>query len=83
MHIHSPKELALLAIQKRKQLGLTQSQLGELVGLRQKSISAFENKPEHTQLETLFRILAALQLDIEIADKNTQKISKKSWNQEW
>jgi HTH-type transcriptional regulator/antitoxin HipB len=60
MFIRSPKELASLAIGQRKKLGLSQTALGELVGLKQKTISAFENKPESTELNTLFRILSAI-----------------------
>jgi len=83
MYIPSPKELAFLVIAKRKQLGLTQTQVADLVGLKQKSISAFENKPENTRLETLFRILAALNLDIKVTEKEAATKNKKVWKQEW
>ena len=83
MHIRSPKELAMVVMAKRKQLELNQTQVGDLIGTKQKTISAFENKPENTQLETLFRILAALNLDIKIIDKNENAMIKKTWKHEW
>lgn len=37
MFIRAPKELASLATSQRKKLGLSQTALGELVGLKQKT----------------------------------------------
>lgn len=70
MLIHSPNELAMLVMNHRKKLKLSQAEVGNLVGLAQKRISAFENKPESIQLSTLFRILSALNLDVKIVTKN-------------
>lgn len=83
MLIHSPKELALLIINQRKKLKLSQTEAGNLVGLKQKTISAFENKPENTQLDTLFRILSALNLDIKLSAKDETMITKTQWKEEW
>jgi len=83
MLIHAPKELALLAINQRKKLKLSQTDVGSLVGLNQKTISGFENNPENTKLETLFRILSALNLDIKILPKNDVSIPHTQWKEEW
>jgi HTH-type transcriptional regulator / antitoxin HipB len=69
MLIHSPKELALIVINQRKKLNLSQAAVADLIGLRQITISAFENRPEGTKLDTLFRILSAVKLDINIFSK--------------
>ncbi|MBA3535950.1 MAG: helix-turn-helix domain-containing protein [Tatlockia sp.] len=68
---------------QRKKLKLSQSAVGNLVGLKQKTISAFENKPESIQLETLFKILSALNLDLTISDKGETEIKNSEWNDEW
>ena len=81
--IRSPKEFALLAMSQRKKLKLSQSEVGSLVGLKQKTISAFENKPESTQLETLFRILSALNLDVALSDKDDSEKKNSEWKDEW
>ncbi len=80
--IRSPKEFALQVMSQRKKLKLSQSAVGNLVGLKQKTISAFENKPESTQLETLFRILSALNLDLKLADKGKTEVNSE-WSEEW
>lgn len=68
---------------QRKKQGLSQLEVGKLVGLAQKTISGFENKPESTQLETLFRILSALNLDVKISSKNGVENKSSEWKNEW
>lgn len=83
MLIRSPKELALHINNHRKKLKLSQRSVGKLVGIKQQTISQFELKPESTQLETLFRILSALNLDLKIVAKNETEKTKSSWKEEW
>jgi HTH-type transcriptional regulator / antitoxin HipB len=82
MIIHNPKELAMFIKNYRQQLGLSQSDIGNQVGLKQTTVSAFERKPESTKLDTLFRILATSGLEIELKPKNTAG-KKTSWQEEW
>jgi len=81
--VRSPKELALLVMSQRKMLKLSQAAIGDLVGLRQKTISGFENKPESTQLDTLFRILSALNLELTISAKDKPLQQDPLWKEEW
>lgn len=83
MLIPSPKDLALLITNQRKKLKLSQAEVGKLVGLKQQTISEFEIKPENTQLNTLFRILSALNLDIKVSAKNEVSVTKTRWKEEW
>lgn len=83
MFTRSPKELALFVRNQRKKLQLSQAQVAERVGLKQKSISAFENKPESTKCETLFRILSAVNFDMEVILKNETTADKSRWQEEW
>ena len=82
MLIRSPKELALFASTQRKKLKLSQTAIGNLVGLKQATISAFENKPESTKLDTLFHILSAMNLDVQVTLKD-KKINDQPWSEEW
>lgn len=82
MYIRSPKELGLYVLAQRKKLNLSQTDLGKLVGLKQKTISAFENHPESAQIETLFRILAAINSDLELMLKNNHN-NAVLWDKEW
>lgn len=83
MFIRSPKELALQMIRQRKKLKLSQTDVGKRVGLKQKTISAFENKPESTKLETLFLILSAVNLDMNVTPKDEKIEDKNPWQEEW
>ncbi|MCW8407876.1 helix-turn-helix domain-containing protein [Legionella sp. PATHC035] len=82
MLIHSPQELALLIKNQRKKLKLSQAEVADLVGLKQKTISAIENNPENMRLSTLFRILSALSLDFKASTKGEQTTTN-PWNDEW
>lgn len=83
MHVSSPKELALLAASQRKKLKLSQAEVGKLVGLKQQTISEFEIRPESTQIDTLFRILSALNLNIQLSTKDEINAIKPQWKEEW
>lgn len=83
MLIHSPKELVLLINRQRKKLKLSQAEIGKLVGLKQQTISEFELKPESTQLDTLFRILSALNLEVKLVTKDDADTLKTKWDAEW
>jgi HTH-type transcriptional regulator / antitoxin HipB len=69
MMIHSPKELAEFTKDYRSRRKLSQAEVGDRVGLRQKTVSAFESKPESTKLETFFRLLSALDLELQIVPR--------------
>lgn len=73
MIIGSPKQLGILVVDQRKKLKLSQSEVADLVGLKQKTISAFENNPESVMLSTAFLILSAVELEIKISPKNFVK----------
>lgn len=60
----SPKQLGNVIQRTRKQLGLTQTQLANLAGLRQEKVSLVERGQEGAKLSTIFALLAALNLQI-------------------
>ena len=55
----------------RTELGLTQQEVGDLVGLRQSAISSFEKNPSRASIERMFRILSALQLELTLREKRS------------
>ena len=81
MLILSPQALATYVKDEREKQKLTQAQLAAKVGLRQKTISDFENSPHKTRIETLFKILAALHHHMEVA--HIQNSQNSSWKEEW
>ena len=82
MYIRSSKEMAEYVVTTRKELGLSQSEVANRAGLKQKTISSFENNPNGTKLMTLFRILSAVQLDLNLSLKDDKEV-KSSWTEEW
>ena len=66
----TPKQLGSVIRRARKALGLTQTQLGSLAGLRQATISLIETGNPETKLETLLKVLGALDLEFQIAPRS-------------
>ena len=53
---------------RRKDLGLTQKQLGDLLGIDQRSVSALEKKPQSISAGRLFALMEALQIRLEASE---------------
>ncbi|WP_431309952.1 helix-turn-helix domain-containing protein [Morganella morganii] len=60
--VTSPAALANDVRDQRKISKMNQTQTTELIGIKQTTVSDFENKPESTKLRALFKILAVLDL---------------------
>jgi transcriptional regulator with XRE-family HTH domain len=61
-------------ISTRKKKGLTQKEVAKMTGLKQPAIARIENNVNSPQLDTLIKILDALDLKIEINSLKTDKI---------
>ena len=85
MKITSPHALAVHLKDERKQQRLSQANVAESVGLRQGTVSSFELSPEKSQIDTLFRLLSALGLELSIKSKENaqENNTEHSWNEEW
>ena len=58
--IYSPTQLANAMKLVRQQNGWTQSELAKKIGIKQATISNFENNPDNTTLTTFFRYYSHL-----------------------
>ncbi|GLQ75049.1 type II toxin-antitoxin system antitoxin HipB [Vibrio penaeicida] len=67
--IYSPKQLADLMLLIRQKNGWTQSELAKRVGIKQATISNFENNPNKTTLSTFFKLAQAMDLTFSIQEK--------------
>jgi HTH-type transcriptional regulator / antitoxin HipB len=83
MIIRSTRELAEFAKDYRKRKKLSQVEIGDRVGLRQKTISDFESGPERAKLETFFKLLSALDLELQLVPKGEASQSATGWDREW
>jgi len=78
--IHSIKALGSAIKRQRKAKKLTQSQVGAKFNIDQSTLSNVEQGAEGSRLATLFRILAALDLEMVIRSKDENKSSdQESW----
>lgn len=82
MKITSASMLAHAMRDERKKRKLNQSHVAESMGMKQSTVSDFENHPEGTRLETLFKLLAALDLELHLAERGSQQPSQ-GWGEEW
>lgn len=91
MKITDPKALSIYLRDERRRRGLSQAKVGDLVGLRQGTVSKFESMPEKMQLDTLFRLLSALELELAVKSKgcivrkksSASSTSGDKWTEEW
>jgi len=64
--IRRPQDMGQALRRIRRARQLTQAQLAELTGLRQPTISELEQGAPGTRLQTLFDVLAALDLELNL-----------------
>jgi len=79
--ISTSGQLAQALRNVRKAHGLSQDGAGKLVGLLPKTISALENRPGSATIDSLLKLLSALDLELVIApkkgsDPGNQKMSQ-------
>lgn len=64
MMIYSPRQLANHLKFIRQQNGWTQSELAGRVGLKQATVSHFENNPDKATMATFFKVLQSLEQEM-------------------
>ena len=83
MKVTSPSLLAAAVRDQRKLSKLTQSEAAKQVGIKQTTVSDFELRPESTKLETLFKLLSALDLELHVVKRGSTLDDSKVWDREW
>ncbi|MBV7261374.1 helix-turn-helix domain-containing protein [Photobacterium sp. WH77] len=83
MKVTSARQLSHLLQDQRKKQGQSQSVVARKVGLRQDTVSKFENAPDGSRLDTLFKLLAALDLELEICPRGEALSTATQWKEEW
>lgn len=86
MKITNAKQLSAYLRDVRLTEDLSQGKVASKVGIRQDTVSKFELQPGTTKLETFFKILSALNLELEVKPRGGQGSDAKStdgWKEEW
>ena len=66
----TPKQIGSIIRRNRRRLGMSQRELGDRVGLRQETISLIETGNPATRLDTMLSVLAALELEFQVAARS-------------
>jgi len=67
--VRARSELGVVLRRARKERGLTQSQLGRLAGMQPHRISMIETGNSDMKISTLFSLLSALDLDVQVLSR--------------
>jgi len=70
--VYTPHQLAHVLRGQRQFKGLTQKAAGQAVGLLPKTVSALESHPERSSVESLFKLLSALDLELVLRPKGDE-----------
>ena len=79
--IRTPPQLGDALKARRATKKLTQQQAGSRVGLLPKTVSGLESKPERSSVESLLKLLSALDIELVLREKSRQ--SKAARTSEW
>ncbi|MFJ5318421.1 helix-turn-helix domain-containing protein [Pectobacterium versatile] len=88
MKITNSKQLSSYLKDVRITQKLSQGKVASKVGIRQDTVSSFEQHPDSTKLETFFKILSALNLELTVTPRNVDTANNEasvasSWKEEW
>ena len=80
----TPEQLGQILKSCRLERKLTQQAAGTKVGMKQSTVSVIESDAGHSSVETLYKLLSALQLELVLRDRNGERPPASSKNQrEW
>lgn len=80
----TPAQLGAALKSARLRRGLTQTEAASNVGLRQKTVSSMENIGSRTSVDTLYKMLSALDLELVIRERKRGDTSERNQSpREW
>ncbi|MGH8166593.1 MAG: helix-turn-helix domain-containing protein [Woeseiaceae bacterium] len=74
--IHTPRQLGQVLKGQRSTRHLTQAEVATRVGLLPKTVSKLERDPDTATLESLFKLLSSLQLELVVRPKPSSSASE-------
>jgi len=72
----TPAQLGQILQAQRKASGLNQQQAAASVGLLPKTISRLERAPDTATIDSLFKLLSALQLELVVRSKDARPTAR-------
>ncbi|MFV2060562.1 MAG: helix-turn-helix domain-containing protein [Gammaproteobacteria bacterium] len=77
--ITSPETLGKVLRRHRKELGLNQSEAGAKFNISQKTVSNIESGLPGVRLETIFRLMSALKLEMHLEPRDKKNTDEDIW----
>ena len=71
--VHTPDQLGQALRARRKVLGLTQTQTGDRVRIKQDTVSKLELDPASSNISSLLNLLAALDLELVLRPRDADR----------
>lgn len=78
----SPAQLGQIIRNCRKRLDLSQQAAASKVGLKQSTVSSFEQDSSGASVETLYKLLSALGLELVVREPSAERQARGA-SQEW
>ena len=75
----TPRQLGQILRACRKKRQLTQGTVGSRVGVRQSQVSSIETRGADITVDTLYRLLSALDLELVLRDKQARDKRPTEW----
>lgn len=69
MLITTPEQLGMYLRDVRREKSKNQTEVGKMVGLKQTTVSKIERDPGSSTIDSLFRLLSSLNLELHLEDK--------------
>ncbi|HZP66985.1 MAG TPA: helix-turn-helix domain-containing protein [Rudaea sp.] len=79
----TPEQLGTILKSCRTLRRMSQEAAGSRVGIKQTTVSAIETSAASTRVETLYKLLSALELELVIRDKRTACLGSRDKKAEW
>lgn len=83
MLITSPKQLGIYLRDVRRTQKRNQTLVGDIVGLKQTTVSKLERDPASSSIESLMRLLSSLNLELHIEEKSISREQGKVDPDDW
>lgn len=83
MLITSPRQLGIYLRDVRRTQKRNQTLVGDIVGLKQTTVSKLERDPASSSIESLMRLLSSLNLELHIEEKSISREQGKVDPDDW
>jgi len=83
LKINTASELSLFLKNERKQQQRTQAEVSSNIGIKQPTLSAFEKQSAQSRIDTLFKIVHELGLELHLSSNNDVDKDNPEWTEEW